>query len=314
MQGGEENTRVRPPQDEAGAEQSASRYDLASIQITSSPADLSSSPVLTDHIEFSSLAHTVEEYKLGGKLALTKILEQLSTYLQVRVASDELELFCLSLQHLFSDLDTLYCHALISLNDSTYAAHSISESSYDLFSRQHIWTQLQVIRRVLRSLEPLCKLLATITATLLGDLENSAPFSDASIEFWEVQGKQADELPWAQLPEEDWEQTVVALCESVGCWQQCLANQPPFATQFSRTIVSPQLLGRLDSLFKSLLECGGALFGDILPGFHLVIWHGDTELAAHLLDLAQQVDQMLFLSQKLRDPLLALLDCFSAVN
>lgn len=314
MPGGEEDTQVSPFQTKIDSRLPAPRSDLPSIQMNVSAMDFMSAPQLTDHIEFSCMAHTVEEYKFAGKQALTSVLEQLTSYLQARVASDELELFCLSLHHLFNNLDTLYCHALVSLNDSAFAAHSISDSGYDLYSRQHIWTQLQVIRRVLRGIEPLCKLLATMTSTLLGDLEDSDQFRGAGFESWAVQGRTVADAPWFQMPEETWEQMVVALSESVGCWQQCLANQPLLAAQFAQSSVPVLTLERLDSLFKGVLECAIALFGDILPGFHLVIWHGDTELAAHLLDLAQQVDQMLFLTEKLRDPLLVFLDCFGAIN
>lgn len=314
MPGGEEDTPIRPFQANVDAGIAAPCPDLPLLQLKEPPIDFTSAPPLTDHIEFNSMARTVEEYKFSGKKALTSVLEQLTSYLQARVASDELELFCLSLHHLFNNLDTLYCHALASLNDSAYAARSISESGYDLYSRQHIWTHLQVIRRVMRSIEPLCKLLATMTSTLLGDLEASDQFRGSGFESWAALGNTTADASWLQMPEDVWEQMEEALCESVGCWQQSLANQPLLVEQFAQSAVPRLTLERLDSLFKGMLESAVALFGDILPGFHLVIWNGDIELAAHLLDLAQQVDHILFLSDRLRDPLLLFLDCFGAIT
>lgn len=66
-----------------------------------------------------------------------------------------------------------------------------------------------------------------------------------------------------------------------------------FVDHFSLFATTIPTLIQIDEAFSIMLDCAGAIFGDILPGFQAVSEGDDDAIATLLFDLVHQSDQLL---------------------
>lgn len=103
----------------------------------------------------------------------------------------------------------------------------------------------------------------------------------------------------------------MTITEQLGCWQGSYNECTPFAGQFGNIIASIPALVHLDGAFNVLLDCAGAIFGDMLPSSQAISVSDDDAVVTLLFDLMQQSDQMLVQFDTMLEPLHALLEYFA---
>lgn len=243
-----------------------------------------------------------------GGLAI--ILGQIVAYFTNRAQIDDLDVLSFSLHHLFCRVDFLYNSALPALANWVEAAQGRTVPPE---ARQHIWTQLQTINRTLDRMEPLCHLLSDSTECILESF-------DLTSEMIPLPGKEEaqeeeeanNEKGWLQITDpERWEQAFSAVTQHLLSWQQSHTSLPAFTSQFARLLPTMPALPELDDAFATILDNAGAVFGDILPGFRVLLSSDESMVAALLYDLMQQSDQLLVKFETTLEPMNALIKYYA---
>ncbi len=242
-----------------------------------------------------------------GGLAI--ILGQIVAYFTNRAQIDDLDVLSFSLHHLFCRVDFLYNSALPTL--ANWAAAQGRPVAPE--ARQHIWTQLQTINRALDRMEPLCHLLSDSTECILESFDLTSemiplPREEEAQEEEEVN----NEKGWLQITDpERWEQAFSAVTQHLLSWQQSHTSLPTFTAQFARLLPTIPALPELDDAFATILDNAGAVFGDILPGFRVLLSSDESMVAALLYDLMQQSDQLLVKFETTLEPMNALIKYYA---
>ena len=180
-------------------------------------------------------------------------------------------------------------------------------------ARQHIWSQLQTINRTLDRMEPLCHLLSDSTECILESFDMTSELILLPQEEEAQQEEGANtEKGWLQITDpERWEQAFSAVTQHLLCWQHNHTSLPSFATQFARLLPTIPALPELDDAFATILDNAGAIFGDILPGFRVLLSSDESMVAALLYDLMQQSDQLLVKFETTLEPMNALIKYYA---
>lgn len=230
-----------------------------------------------------------DESLQAGVTGLSVILGQMLTCLRNRAYSDDLDVLNFSLHHLFCRVDYLYRNVLPDLLAVSPAPISEEARFEDLLRHQHIWTKLRTIKHTLNRLEPLVHLLNDAAECLLDMLDMTGGE--------ELTGKQSDrrnQQDWLDtLSQEHSDQALTALMESLAAWQESYNDLTLFVDHFSLFATTIPTLIQIDEAFSIMLDCAGAIFGDILPGFQAVSEGDDDAIATLLFDLVHQSDQLL---------------------
>jgi hypothetical protein len=252
-------------------------------------------------------------------MELEIMLTEIETYFLKQARHHDLEAICFTLRHLFSRVDFLYCQALPELGIWT----SREDGEREIILSQQIWLHLQTVNRTLDRMAPLCHLLSDVIECLLETLDNEELWLRT---FEEEDTRQFQQAPLPEKPRampdgpvssiarssEIWERAATTLMDRLLLWQEHHHKLMSFQRQFSQPVLVGINLSALDTAFAILLDCAGAIFGDILPNFRLVAPEDHDEISAILFDLMQQSDQMLVQFEVTLGPLTGLLRHFAA--
>jgi len=254
--------------------------------------------------------HDAARTAATGGLAI--ILGQLVAYFTNRAHIDDLDVLSFSLHHLFCRVDFLYNKALPALASWT-ATTQARPTQPDARQRQHIWTQLQTINRVLDRMEPLCHLLSDSTECILESFDLTSDMIPLPDDEKTQEREEANsEKDWLQIVDpERWEQAFSAVTQHLLSWQQHHTTLPAFVSQFARLLPTIPALAELDAAFATILDNAGAIFGDILPGFRAILSSDESMVAAMLYDLMQQSDQLLVKFETTLEPMNALIKYYA---
>ncbi|MFL5626235.1 MAG: hypothetical protein ACJ788_11645 [Ktedonobacteraceae bacterium] len=265
--------------------------------------------------------HTAESWDVGkksqadGTAGVAIILERMLAYFAGRAREEDLHIFSFSLQHLFTHMDYLYRHALPALLQSSLIKMTPALSPMDDLLYQHtMWTKLRSIKQTLNRVEPLGHLLNDAAERILDALDLTGD-KEISHEELTLHGAScADDQEWLLIyNHERWNLAVANLTETLHCCQEAYSQNSLFKDYFAQVLPSIPALVLLDDVFTTLLDCTGAIFGDILLNFQ-ALSPGDDEIAATLLfDLMQQVDQLLLQIDRTLEPLHALTEHFALI-
>ncbi len=265
--------------------------------------------------------HTVESQgvhrksQAGGTAAIAIILERMLTYFAERACEEDINVFSFSLQHLFTHIDYLYRHDLPALLQSSLMKMAPALSPVDDLLYQHTtWTKLRSIKQTLNRVEPLGHLLNDAAERMLDALDLSGDEEKSQKKLALQSASYADDQEWLRIHnQERWDLAVADLTESLHCWQEACSQNSLFKDYFVQVLPSIPALVLLDDVFAALLDCTGAIFGDILLNFQ-ALSPGDDEVAATLLfDLMQQIDQSLLQIYRTLEPLHALTEHFALI-
>ncbi len=232
--------------------------------------------------------------RLAATSGLAVIIGQLVAYFHDRADIDDLDVLSFSLHHLFCRVDFLYRNALPVLAELTTGIQGKAKEKLHIRQRQPVWSQLQSINRTLDRMEPLCHLLSDATECILDSLDTTSEIFAVEPNGVDTQAAQhSAEQSLLAIDQERWDQSFHAVTQSLLNWQGHQRVLPAFAAQFTGTLPTVSGLVELDAAFATILDCAGAIFGDILPSFRAILVGDDTAVAAHLFDLMQQSDQLL---------------------
>lgn len=238
---------------------------------------------------------------------LSVVLGHITAYLRNRAYTDDLDVLSFSLHHLFCRVDYLYRTVLPDILAISSAPISEEARFEDLLRHQHIWTKLRTIKHTLNRLEPLCNLLSDATACALDTLDITGGTATAH-----RQSNKENEQVWLDaLTQERSDQALITLMESIAAWQESYNVLALFVDHFSRFAATIPLLIQIDEAFTIILDCAGAIFGDILPSFQAIAEYDDDAVATLLFDLIHQTDQLLAQCDAALDPLHALIEQFA---
>ncbi len=250
-----------------------------------------------------------------GTVAIAIILERMLAYFAERAHEEDIHVFSFSLQHMFTHIDYLYRHALPALLQSSLMKMAPALSSMDDLLYQHTtWMKLRSIKQTLNRVEPLGHLLNDAAERMLDALDLSSDEEISHEKFALQSASYADDQEWLRIHnQERWDLAVANLTGSLHCWQDACSQNALFKDYFAQVLPSIPALVLLDDAFAALLDCAGAIFGDILLNFQ-ALSPGDDEVAATLLfDLMQQVDQSLLQIDRTLEPLHALTEHFALI-
>jgi len=253
---------------------------------------------------------------------LSVILEQMVAYFSNRANVDDLDVLNFSLHHLFCRIDYMYRTALPELLNGATAPLTEQTLTDDLSLRQNTWSKLRAIKHIINLLEPLCNLLVDATRCLLEALDLTGHMAGASPATTDENTiprlaavVQSEEQNWLQpLNQEDWEQALTTLIESLSSWQQSYSQLAHFVNHFAYVLPAIPSLTQLDEIFNIVLDSTGTIFGDILPGFQAILVGqvvDDATVATLLFDLMQQTDQLLLQFDAALEPLHTLIEHFA---
>lgn len=245
--------------------------------------------------------------------ALSELLENVIGYFAGRANIDDIDALNFSLHHLFRQADYLYRVALPAILEIALILPGQQPFLDVIRQEQHIWTHLRVVKFSISRVELLCHLLNSAVERLLDQLDITS--ATAAVE-------ERDTLPRLLLPEEGmawqplldqerWEQALRTLMTSLGQWHERYESLPTFAAQFAQGIPVIPTLPQIDETFSVLLDCTGAIFGDIVPGFQAISSNDDDAVCVLFLDLMQQSDQLQAQFDHIIEPLHALIERFA---
>ena len=248
-----------------------------------------------------------DESLQAGVTGLMVIQGQMVTYLRNRAYADDLDVLSFSLHHLFCRVNYLYRSVLPDLLTVSPAPITEEARFEDLLRHQHIWTKLRTIKHTLNRLEPLCHLLSDAAECLLDMLDMTG-----GAELPHKQSGKGNGQDWLDaLSQEHADEALTTLMESLAIWQESYNDLTLFVDHFSHFASTIPTLIQIDEAFTIILDCAGAIFGDILPGFQ-AISEGDDDAAATLLfDLIHQSDQLLAQCDAALEPLSMLIEQFA---
>jgi hypothetical protein len=244
---------------------------------------------------------------------LSALLENVTAYFADRARVDDIETLNFSLHHLFGQVNYLFRAALPAILQIALTLPGQQPFLDVIRQEQHIWTHLRAVKFSISRVELLCHLLNNAVERLLDDLDMTG--MAATVETH-------DTAPHLFLPEEGtiwqpslaqerWEQALRAVMTGIGQWHEHYEALPAFATQFAQIVPTIPTLLHIDETFSVLLDCAGAMFGDIVPGFQAVSANDDDAVCVLLLDLMQQSDQLQAQFDRAIEPLHALIERFA---
>jgi hypothetical protein len=267
-------------------------------------------------VESRVVESRVVESRLIGAAGLSVLLGQMVAYFTGRASADDIDVLTFSLHHLFCRVDYLYCSALPELMHAKTVAQGEPAFLGEMVRRQFSWNTLRSIREAVNRMEPLCHLLNNAVEDILDALDQSGHAASPA-ERGSEKAESSVAMPesghdWLQsLNQKRWNHALVTLTEQLGCWQRSYNELAPFVNQFANIIATVPSLVHLDGAFSVLLDCAGAIFGDILPSSQAISVADDDAVVTLLFDLMQQSDQMLVQFDSMLEPLHALLEYFA---
>ncbi len=240
-------------------------------------------------------------------------MENITGYFRERADADDIDALKFSLHHLFGRVDYLYCAALPAILELTLATQGQLPFLEIILQEQHTWTYLRAVKFSISRVELLCHLLNNAAERLLNALDITGTAitiaTDDTVPRLILPG---EEMAWQPLlDQERWEQALRALMTSLGQWHENYESLAPFAAQFAQVAPALPTLPHIDETFSVLLDCAGAIFGDIVPGFQAVSANDDDAVCVLLLDLMQQADQLQAQFDRMIEPLHALIEYFA---
>jgi hypothetical protein len=248
-------------------------------------------------------AHIADE-RMIGVAGLAVLAGQIAAYFNGRADSDDIDVVSFCLHHLFCCVDTLYRISLPDLLDAGRKREAETEAAGDqppttpitsMQDNYRLWLQLRTLKKTLNQVESFCHLLNIIIEQLLDNLDTTSVAASESQDTLPRLSLSGDNATWLQsLNQERWEHALSALAEILGLWQTRYSQMPLFAAYFAQQqqVTRIPTLERLDETFSIVLDCAGAIFGDIVPGFQAVSANDDEAVSTLLFDLMQQSDQL----------------------
>jgi len=245
--------------------------------------------------------------------ALSALLENITGYFGGRADADDIDALNFCLHHLFGQVDYLYRAALPAILEVALVTPGQQPFLEVILQERHTWTHLRAAKFSISRVELLCHLLSNVAERLLDELDMTG--TAATVET-------RDTMPHLPLPEEGttwqpmldqerWEQALQTLMTSLGQWHEHYESLAAFAAQFAQVIPTIPTLPHIDEMFSVLLDCVGAIYGDIVPGFQAISANDDDAVCVLLLDLMQQSDQLQVQFDSVIEPLHALIEHFA---
>ncbi len=251
--------------------------------------------------------------RMIGVAGLAVLLGQIATYFNGRADGDDIDILSFSLHHLFCRVDGLYRTALPDLLDTGIEAGPEQSAASSVQDNYQLWLKLRAIKGALNQIEPLCHLLNTATERMLDSLDLTAIVVAEGEDTLPRLSMSGSASQWLQsLNQERWEHALSALTESLSLWQESYSQLAPFVEHFTHTATRTPTLEQLDETFSIILDCAGAIFGDIVPGFQAISANDDAAVCTLLFDLMQQSDQLQMHSDRLVGPLQSLIEHFAS--
>ncbi|HVB62019.1 MAG TPA: hypothetical protein VNE61_12545 [Ktedonobacteraceae bacterium] len=244
--------------------------------------------------------------------ALSALVGNITGYFAGRADADDIDALDFCLHHLFGQVDYLYRSALPAILEITFvtAGQPFLEV---ILQEQHIWTHLRAVKFCVSRVELLCHLLNNVAERLLDELDMTS--TAATVEACDTMPRlllTKEGTMWQPpLDQERWEQALQTLMTSLGQWHEYYESLAGFAEQFPQVIPTIPTLPHIDETFGVLLDCAGAIFGDIVPGFQGISANDDDAVCVLLLDLMQQSDQLQAQFDRVIEPLHALIERFA---
>jgi hypothetical protein len=252
--------------------------------------------------------------RMIGVAGLAVLVGQIVVYFNERAESDDVDVVSFSLHHLFCRVDTLYRTALPDLLATRIEADTEQHAVSSIQSNYQLWLKLRAIKSALNQIEPLCHLLNTVTERMLDALDMTSIIAESENTLPRL-SKPGMSSEWLQtLNQERWDHALSALTESLSLWQENYSQLVPFVEHFSQIVTRIPTLERLDETFSIILDCAGAIFGDIVPGFQAISANDDEAVCTLLFDLMQQSDQLQMQLDRLVEPLQSLIEHFALGN
>jgi hypothetical protein len=155
-----------------------------------------------------------------------------------------------------------------------------------LLRRHHHWIQLQAIQQLLERLSSLCQLLNTTVSSLLDALDTNLPPALKQ----ETPTQPFEQYLQHLTQQEQWDEAVRQLSETLSDWQQQQHNRRVFSQRFTDLDLEDSP-AEIDTGFDLLLDYVTSIFAEILLDFQAVSTGDDEAVATLLLDLLQKVDQ-----------------------
>jgi hypothetical protein len=223
---------------------------------------------------------------------IAALITQICHSIDPRIQTNDRDILCFCLHHLFLSIDNLSHITYSTLNEQVLSVDASSPAPVQDLRRHHsIWTRLQAIKQVLERMKSLCQLLNDASRSMLSSLDTRTISLSPS-----TPGSPEEAAP-ASAIQPSAEQFQDALTPVLDTWRQCLTRQPQhtFHHHFahllatSAAISTAPTLARIDNAFSLLFKSACLLFSDTLPTLNTA---GQEAAAALLLDLMQKVDQM----------------------
>lgn len=245
--------------------------------------------------------------------ALSLLLENVTGYFADRANVHDIDALNFSLHHLFRQVDDLYRVTLPAILKIALVAPGQQPFLEVIQQEQHIWTHLRAVKFSTSRVELLCHLLNSAVERLLDQLDRTS--TAASIGTYDTVPRlflSEEGTTWQPLiDQERWEQALRTLMAALSQWHEHYESLPAFAAQFAQVIPAILTLPQIDETFSVLLDCAGAIFGDIIPGFQAISANDDDAVCVLLLDLMQQSDQLQAQFDCIIEPLHALIERFA---
>lgn len=245
--------------------------------------------------------------------ALSVLLENVTGYFAGRVDADDIDALKFCLHHLFRQAGDLYRVTLPSILEIAPVTPGQRPFLDVMRQEQHIWTHLRAVKFGISRVELLCHLLNSATERLLDQLDRTgtAALIEARDTVPRLLLSEEGKVWQPLLDQERWEQALRTLMADLGQWHEHYEALPTFAAQFAQVIPAILTLSQIDETFSVLLDCAGAIFGDIVPGFQAISANDDDAVCVLLLDLMQQSDQLQAQFDCVIEPLHALIERFA---
>lgn len=239
---------------------------------------------------------------------LATMLRRLEIHCEQRVFAADIQLFKVSLHHIFLSTSKLYQDILPRVTTTIQSMHLPVRGSEELKRKRKIWSNLLVGQRQLERLATLFQLLNSAINGMIDSLDATADTSHAREEQGISPGSERFQSPpesrWQPEIQEQWRRAFAIVSTHIKSWKSYRGTLSAYAFHLQSM---PPGLDRLDSLFRELLESTCAIYGDILADFQAVLAEDDEMVMTLLLDMMQKADQAIFIIDALMEPLQALI-------
>jgi hypothetical protein len=210
------------------------------------------------------------------------LIEQLCNGIDLHIHTNDRDILCFCLHHLFLGIETLSRTLCRSFSNDVSSAEAQPASIWQMKQQRATWTYLREVKQALERLEPLCQLLNDASYAILLSLATSA----TSVPLQTI----------PTVPDTSFtthlccEQFLNTLAPTLNSWAQCLAQPATFRYRFAHLFSVTPILIQIDDAFSRLLKCACSLFRYTLPALSTA---QQDELTALFLDLMQKVDLIL---------------------